>query len=58
MTALSPERAERLRKLYDEELVRRCNEERPMARLWGGPDEQGEEQRNIGGKGVRFEAFR
>jgi solute carrier family 25 phosphate transporter 23/24/25/41 len=56
MTALSPERADRLRRLYEEELVRRCNEERPQARLWGGPDEQGE--KNIGGKGVRFEAFR
>lgn len=56
MTALSPERADRLRRLYEEELVRRCNEERPQARLWGGPDEQGEKW--IGGKGVRFEAFR
>ena len=56
MTALSPERAERLQRLYEEELVRRCNEERPQALLWGGPDEQGEKW--IGGKGVRFEAFR
>lgn len=56
MTALSPERADRLRRLYEEELVRRCNEDRPQARLWGGPDNQGEKW--IGGKGVRFEAFR
>ena len=38
-TALSPERAERLRRLYEEELVRRCAEERPQARLWGGADD-------------------
>lgn len=57
MTALSPERAERLRKLYEEELVRRCNEKRPSARLWGGPDEH-PQQKNVLGKGIQFEDFR
>jgi solute carrier family 25 phosphate transporter 23/24/25/41 len=38
-TTLSPERADRLRKLYDEELVRRVRQERPQARLWGGADD-------------------
>jgi solute carrier family 25 phosphate transporter 23/24/25/41 len=39
LQALSPERAERLRRLYEEELVKRCEEERPEARLWGGSDD-------------------
>ena len=39
ITALSPERADRLRKLYQEELVRRVREKRPQARLWGGADD-------------------
>lgn len=37
---LSPERVERLRRLYEEELSRRiCLEERSSARLWGGADD-------------------
>lgn len=37
---LSPERAERLSRLYLEELSRRVNmQERPEARLWGGADD-------------------
>jgi solute carrier family 25 phosphate transporter 23/24/25/41 len=37
---LSPERAERLRRLYLEELSRRVSlQERPEARLWGGADD-------------------
>ncbi|RXK37012.1 solute carrier family 25 (mitochondrial phosphate transporter), member 23/24/25/41 [Tremella mesenterica] len=38
-TALSPQRAERLKKLYEEELVRRVRENRPNALLWGGADD-------------------
>lgn len=56
MTALSPERIERLGKLYEEELVRRVNEERPSASLWGGPDEASIE--DILDKGVEFADFR
>jgi hypothetical protein len=37
---LSPERVERLRRLYEEELSRRISlEERESARLWGGADD-------------------
>ena len=37
---LSPERVERLRRLYEEELSRRISlEERDTARLWGGADD-------------------
>ena len=54
-TALSPERAERLRRLYEEELVKRVGEERPEARLWGGADDQEPE---IRGKGIAWQDFR
>lgn len=58
-TALSPERAERLRTLYQEELVKRCGENRPDALLWGGADDllpgEGEEVRE---KGVSWKSFR
>lgn len=49
LQALSPERAERLRRLYEEELVKRCEEERPEARLWGGSDDL--EPYGLGGSG-------
>ncbi|KAJ9110277.1 hypothetical protein QFC19_001680 [Naganishia cerealis] len=40
---LSPERAERLRRLYLEELSRRVSlQDRPEARLWGGADDLSE----------------
>ena len=58
LTALSPERAERLRRLYEEELVKRCNERRPEARLWGGADDLQPEIKNVMGKGVAWEDFR
>ena len=54
-TALSPERAERLRRLYEEELVKRVGEQRPEARLWGGADDQEPE---IRGKGIAWQDFR
>lgn len=54
LTALSPERAERLKKLYLEELVRECNDKRPEARLWGGRDDWQPETT----KGVIWEDFR
>jgi hypothetical protein len=56
-TALSPERAERLRKLYEEELVRRVKEKRPEARLWGGADDQ-PHFKSTQEKGIAFEDFR
>ncbi|ORY26078.1 hypothetical protein BCR39DRAFT_560780 [Naematelia encephala] len=33
--------------LYEEELVRICAQDRPDARLWGGPDEVGEELKTV-----------
>ena len=39
---LSSERAERLRRLYQEELVHRVTCERPEAKLWGGADDLNE----------------
>lgn len=53
-TALSPERADRLRNLYLEELVRECNDRRPNALLWGGSDDWKPETT----KGVPWEDFR
>ncbi|WWC98941.1 hypothetical protein V866_005835 [Kwoniella sp. B9012] len=59
LTALSPERADRLRKLYQEELVKACNDERPEARLWGGADDLTEpEIKNLKGKGIAWQDFR
>ena len=58
ITALSPERAERLRRLYEEELVRRCSEERPEARLWGGADDLEPEVKTVKGKGIGWRDFR
>ncbi|WVR04148.1 hypothetical protein IAU60_001147 [Kwoniella sp. DSM 27419] len=58
LTALSPERAERLRRLYEEELVKRCNEKRPEARLWGGADDLEPEVKNLKGKGIAWQDFR
>lgn len=58
LTALSPERADRLRRLYEEELVRRCNESRPEARLWGGADDLEPGEKAIKGKGVAWQDFR
>ena len=55
MTALSPERADRLRQLYKEELVRRVKEKRPQARLWGGADDMEPEVRE---KGLAWSDFR
>jgi hypothetical protein len=54
MTTLSPERAERLKNLYLEELVRECNDKRPEARLWGGSDDW----RPDTTKGVAWDDFR
>jgi len=54
-TTLSPERAERLKRLYEEELVKRVGEERPEARLWGGADDLEPE---IKGKGIAWQDFR
>lgn len=54
VTALSAERADRLRKLYMEELVKECNDRRPEARLWGGSDDWQPETT----KGVKWEDFR
>jgi len=42
LSPLSSERAERLRRLYSEELVRRVQCERPEAKLWGGADDLSE----------------
>lgn len=64
LTALSPERAERLNRLYGEELVRRCGEYRPEARLWGGADDLEPEVgggvglKTVKGKGVAWHDFR
>lgn len=59
LAALSPERAERLRRLYQEELVKRVGEERPTARLWGGADDLEPEQKHVkGSKGIAWQDFR
>jgi solute carrier family 25 phosphate transporter 23/24/25/41 len=61
MTTLSPERAERLRVLYQEELVRRCDEKRPEARLWGGADDLEPVEGTATAKrekGISWKAFR
>ena len=60
LTALSPERAERLKGLYEEELVRRCSESRPDARLWGGADDLEPEAgaKTLKGKGIAWHDFR
>lgn len=63
LAALSPERAERLRILYQEELVRRCSENRPDARLWGGaddlqPDSVMDGASEVRDKSVSWKAFR
>lgn len=59
LTALSPERAERLRRLYEEELVRRVREKRPEARLWGGPDDlRGEKTEGERQKIIEWSEFR
>lgn len=66
---LSPERAERLSRLYLEELSRRVNmQERPEARLWGGADDltepeqqqvqQQQQQQKKSGKGIAWKDFR
>ena len=55
IAALSPERADRLRKLYQEELVRRVREKRPQARLWGGADDIEPEVKD---KGIAWADFR
>jgi len=55
LTALSPERADRLKNLYEEELVRRVREKRPEARLWGGADDL---EPDLKGKGVAWSDFR
>lgn len=57
LTALSPERAERLRVLYEEELVRRCGENRPNAGLWGGADDM-EPVDGVRDKSISWRAFR
>ena len=54
MAALSPERAERLKELYLEELVRECNDKRPTAKLWGGRDDWKPDTT----KGIAWEDFR
>ena len=51
---LSPERVDRLRNLYLEELVKECNDRRPNALLWGGSDDWKPETT----KGVAWEDFR
>lgn len=56
--ALSPERAERLRRLYEEELVKRISEKRPDSSLWGGPDDLEPEMRNLKGKNIAWQDFR
>ncbi|WRT65330.1 uncharacterized protein IL334_002273 [Kwoniella shivajii] len=58
LTALSPERADRLRRLYEEELVKACSDERPEARLWGGADDLEPEVKHVKGKGVAWQDFR
>lgn len=54
MAALSPERAERLKELYLEELVKECSDKRPMAKLWGGKDDWKPDTT----KGIAWEDFR
>ncbi|WVQ83428.1 hypothetical protein IAT38_005569 [Cryptococcus sp. DSM 104549] len=56
--ALSLERAERLKRLYDEELVKSVSEKRPESSLWGGPDDLEPEMKNVKGKGVAWHDFR
>ncbi|CAK9779431.1 putative calcium-binding mitochondrial carrier SAL1 [Cutaneotrichosporon oleaginosum] len=56
LDTLSPERADRLRTLYTEELVKQCGEDRPDARLWGGADDL--EPYEAAQKGVSWKAFR
>lgn len=51
---LSPERVDRLRNLYLEELVKECKDRRPNALLWGGSDDWKPETT----KGVAWEDFR
>ncbi|KAL1410312.1 hypothetical protein Q8F55_004318 [Vanrija albida] len=60
LTALSPERAERLQTLYQEELVRRVGETRPDALLWGGADdlEPVDTKGGVQTKGISWKAFR
>ncbi|KAK4688162.1 hypothetical protein P7C73_g1947, partial [Tremellales sp. Uapishka_1] len=57
MEALSPERAERLRRLYEEELSKRLQEARPHASLWGGADDL-EPEKKIQGQKVVWQDFR
>jgi solute carrier family 25 phosphate transporter 23/24/25/41 len=54
MAALSPERAERLKELYLEELVKECSDHRPTAKLWGGSDDWKPDST----KGIAWEDFR
>ncbi|BEI93587.1 uncharacterized protein CcaverHIS019_0600460 [Cutaneotrichosporon cavernicola] len=56
LAALSPERAERLRTLYTEELVKQIGEDRPDALQWGGADDL--EPYEQAQKGVSWKAFR
>lgn len=60
LTVLSPERAERLQTLYQEELVRRVGETRPDALLWGGADdlEPVDTKGGVQTKGISWKAFR
>jgi solute carrier family 25 phosphate transporter 23/24/25/41 len=58
MTALSPERADRLRRLYEEELVKRCSEDRPNASLWGGADDLEPDIKRLPGSGITWQSFR
>nr|ODO00504.1 solute carrier family 25 (mitochondrial phosphate transporter), member 23/24/25/41 [Cryptococcus depauperatus CBS 7855] len=56
--ALSRERAERLKRLYEEELVQKVSEKRPHSSLWGGPDDLEPEIKNISSKGIAWQDFR
>ncbi|ODN76545.1 hypothetical protein L202_05207 [Cryptococcus amylolentus CBS 6039] len=59
--ALSLERAERLKRLYEEELVKTVAKKRPESALWGGPDDLEPEVRHLKGKkgtGVAWGDFR
>jgi len=58
LAALSPERAERLRILYQEELVRQVGQKRPDARLWGGADDLEPADEGKREKGISWKAFR
>jgi solute carrier family 25 phosphate transporter 23/24/25/41 len=51
LSPLSSERAERLQRLYSEELVRRVRCERPEAKLWGGADDLNEPEAGSSGSG-------